>query len=229
MFKRQIIAALLIGWLSATVNGATIIGPSPYAALLDTPDGVYHDDDIVCIQDFEGADGPWEVGFSFDTGQRIGPNFTSGDGIPVTDSVDADDNSLDGSGVLGASWFTDRSFLNITFDEPTTAASFVFTDADSRAENITISAFDSNGNQLLSRTYASFLDDVFTGTTQEDRFFGVVAMNNELIKRLSISIDAGTGIEVDHVRFTKAIPEPAAFSMLAFGLLGLTVLRRRRA
>ena len=230
MFKRQfILVALTVGAFVASVQGATIVGPTPYRSLLDTPEGVFHSGDIICTQDFESADGPWEVGFSFDSGQRIGPLFTSGQGVPVTDSVDADDNSIDGSGVNGSSWFTPLSFLNLTFDEPTTAASFVLTDGDLNAENITIEVFGASGELLISRTESSFLDDVFTGTTQEDRFFGVVAMGNEMISRISIALDRGTGIEVDHVRFVKeVVPEPAALGMFACGLAALAGLRRRR-
>ena len=76
---------------------------------------------------------------------------------------------------------------------------------------------------------ASFLDDVYTGTTEEDRFFGITAMGSEMIKRIRIAIDQGAGIEIDHIQFAKPVPEPATVSLLGFGLIGLiSVCRRRR-
>ncbi len=214
--------------IAAFANAATIVGPSPYLALTDTPEGVFDSDHLLCVQDFEDADGPWEVGFSIDFGQRIGPKFTSGQGVPVTDSVDADDNSIDGDGTMGSSWFAATSGLTITFDEPTPSAGFVFTDADRRATTVTVTAYAEDGSELVTGTYDSFFDDVFTGTTQEDRFFGVVGMDGETIKRLSVRIDQGRGIEIDHVQFVKPVPEPATIALAFTAACGLLGLRRRR-
>lgn len=222
------ILALAVCCIAAVANAATIIGPTPYLTLSDTPEGVFSDSDLVCAQDFEDADGPWEVGFSIDFGQRIGPKFTSGQGVPVTDSVDADDNSIDGDGTMGSSWFSATRGLTITFDTPTPSAGFVFTDADNRATSVTVTAFAEDGTQLVTETFDSFFDDVFTGTTQEDRFFGVVGMDGETIKRLSVSIDQGNGIEIDHVQFVKAIPEPATLTLVMLGLTSVLSFRRRR-
>lgn len=229
MYTSRTLAAAFVCLVAASVQAATIIGPTPYLDITDTPDGVFHDGAIVCVQDFEDADGPWEVGFSIDVGQRIGPKFISGDGIPVTDSVDADDNAIDGDGTMGSSWFTATRHLTITFDEETTAAAFVLTDADRLATTFTVQAYRADGGLLLEQAFdASFLDDVYTGTTQEDRFFGITAMGSEMIKRIRIAIDQGTGIEIDHIQFAKPVPEPAALSLFGFGLIGLIALRRRR-
>lgn len=231
MFKNYTLVALAILCVASISNAATIVGPSPYLALSDTPAGVFDSDHLLCVQDFEDADGPWEVGFSIDVGQRIGPKFTSGAGVPVTDSVDADDNAIDGDGTMGSSWFTSGSALNITFDVASPSAGFVFTDADKSATEVTIRAYSEAGTELISQTFAAdFLDDVFTGTTQEDRFFGVVGMNGETIKRISVSIDRGAGIEIDHVQFVKpeVVPEPAAAALAILGMCSLLGLRRRR-
>ena len=232
MYIKQLLTAVAVCVMAVSAHAATIVGPSPYLALADTPDGVFHQDAVLCVQDFEDPNGPWEDGFSIDVGQRIGPKFTSGDGVPVTDSVDADDNAIDGDGTMGSSWFTPTRALNITFDEPTVSAGFVFTDADVNATMITIEAFGNDGSLLTSGSYdAAFLDDVFTGTTQEDRFFGVVAMGTETIKRVRVAIDRGIGIEIDHIQFSKSgevIPEPTSVLMLAMGLMGFAGIRRRR-
>lgn len=217
--------------LAGVAQAATIVGPTPYLAQTDTPAGVFPAGADVHLADFEDADGPWQVCFTIDRGQRIGPGHVSGDNVPVTDSVDADDNAIDGDGTMGSSWFTPSSHLSITFDDATPAAGFVLTDADSNAQNITIEAYDLGGDLLMSQTYdAGFMDDVFTGTTQEDRFFGITGMNDELIKRIRVSIDRGTGIEIDHLQFVKGnpVPEPAGFALCLCGLIGLGAARRRR-
>ncbi len=233
MLKKYTFAALALGCLVAVnAQAATIIGPSPYLALVDAPAEFTTAGGGMpfMAQDFEDPDGPFEMGFSINVGQRIGPNFTSGDGVPVTDSVDADDSAIDGDGTMGSSWFAPTMSLTITFDEPAKAAGFVLTDADPNVQNVTVTAFDDAGGVLVSETYdASFLDDVFTGTTQEDRFFGVVPMAaGEAIAQITVSIDQGSGIEIDHVQFFKQVPEPAAGLMLLTSLIGLTSMRRRR-
>ena len=227
---KNTIIALAVCLCTGLADAATIVGPTPYLALSDTPAGVFSDDHLLCVQDFEDADGPWEVGFSINVGQRIGPKFTSGQGVPVTDSVDADDNSIDGDGTMGSSWFSATRGLTITFDEPTPSAGFVFTDADKNAETVTVTAFAEDGTELISQSFDAFFDDVFTGTTQEDRFFGVVGMDGETIKRLHVTIDQGNGIEIDHVQFVKpeVVPEPTAFALLLASFCGLLRLRRSR-
>lgn len=228
MFKYISKCLGLIWLIAASTQAATIVGPSPYLALSDMPDGLYPAGAIVHFEDFESPDGPWEVCFSVDNGQRIGPKHVSGDNVPVTDSVDSDDSAIDGDGTMGSSWFTPRNNLTITYDDPTSVASFVITDGASNASSILIEVFGDGGDLLLSEAYDSFLDDVFTGTTQEDRFFGITAMGTDLIQSVRISIDNGTGIEIDHVQFIKEIPEPGTAAMLFMGAVGIAGLRRRR-
>jgi hypothetical protein len=230
MFRNHIFTAIGLACLmGVSTHAATIIGPSPYLSLSDKPDDFSRAGSIVRVQDFENTEGPWEVGFSIDAGSRIGPMHVSGDGVPVTDSVDADDNAIDGDGTMGSSWFTDGRSLNIRFDEPTRGGGFVFSDTDSRATKLTIQAFARDGSLLISREYnTSFMDDVFTGTTQEDRFFGILAISDELVKRVSIVIDRGSGIEIDHVQFLKPVPEPSSITLMLTSILGIVGHRRRR-
>ena len=231
---RQLIRAVgLCCLMAAAAQAATIHGPSPYLSLDNTPEGIFvlGANDTLHVEDFEDPDGPWEVCFSINVGQRIGPKFVSGDNVPVTDSVDADDNAIDGDGTMGSSWFTSGRTMMLTFDDPTKATGFVLTDADNDATQVTIKAYGADGSELVSQSYdTDFLDDVFTGTTQEDRFFGVTAMGNDYIKRVQISIDQGEGIEIDHVQLvkTETIPEPSAIALAGLGLLGLLCFRRRR-
>lgn len=228
--KHLAVVMAVVCMLAAHAGAATIVGPTPYLSILDTPGGLFDGaDHLICFQDFEAPDGPWETGFTIDMGRRIGPKFLSGDAIPVTDSVDADDGAIDADGTMGSSWFAGGQSLTITFDEPAWAAGFVFTDTDKAATEVSIEAFDAGGVLLTSLVIGGadkFWDDVFTGTTQEDRFFGVSAP--EGVKSIRVTIDKGNGIEIDHVQFTKQIPEPSSLGLAFVGLAGAVRLVRRR-
>lgn len=232
MSKTHALVAAVICLLATQIQAATIIGPSPYLTLADAPVAFTSAGGGMpfMAQDFESPDGPWEMGFSINIGQRIGPKFTSGDGVPVTDSVDGDDSAIDGDGTMGSSWFIPTRSAEITFDDPVKAAGFVLTDADPNATLFTVTAFDESDNELVSQSFdAMFLDDVFTGTTGEDRFFGVVPMTaGEAIKKIRIEIDNGSGIEIDHVQKYSLVPEPSAGLSMMLGMLGVIALRRRR-
>lgn len=225
-------AVALACLVAAQLHAATIIGPSPYLSLSDAPAEFTAAGGGMAFmaQDFEDPNGPWEMGFSIDVGRRIGPKFTSGDGVPVTDSVDADDSAIDGDGTMGSSWFIPTASATITFDDAVKAAGFVLTDVDPQATTFSIEAFDQDGNQLVQETFdASFMDDVFTGTTQEDRFFGVLPMSaSERIKSIKIGINRGSGIEIDHVQKYQ-VPEPAAGLLMLLSLVGISSMRRRRS
>jgi hypothetical protein len=67
-------------------------------------------------------------------------------------------------------------------------------------------------------------DGSHNGETAEDRFFG--ATNAGGISRIFISNSSG-GIEVDHLQY-GAIPEPGTLVLLATGLAGLGMSRRKR-
>lgn len=224
--KSRILATWGIGLVAVACHAASITDPIPYKSASDTPDGFYPSSEFTG-QDFENPDGPWEVGFTFSSGMRIGPKHLSGDGVPVTDSVDLDDGELDGDGTMGASWYTPGQDLMITFAQPVSIASFAFTDTDTRTNFINVTALAADDRVLAERSFESFVDDVFTGTTDEDRFIGITADAGESIAKLLIGIDQGLGIEVDHVQFSP-VPEPHSLMLLSFAGLFVGKLRRRR-
>lgn len=135
-------------------------------------------------------------------------------GASVHDSVDADDGTIDGSGLNGDSWFASPALVTFTFDKQVlgglpTHAGIVWTDG---ADPIQLEAFDGNGNSLGVTGPVNSADASFNGETAEDRFLGWA----ESAGIGSIRITSGSGgIELDHLQFggvagASAIPLPPA-------------------
>lgn len=178
---------------------------------------------------------------TFESGVLSVPGVTPSAGIfaapsGFTDSVDADDGAIDGSGIGGDSFFTADGAAGITWTFNAGAlgalpdhAGIVWTDG---FNSIHFEAFDQNGISLgtLSGSHA---DSDFTGSTAEDRFYGIVHQGG--ISAIKLSTDGG-GLEMDHLQYgltdtSQATPEPGSFALLCgLGISGgvLAVRRRRR-
>jgi len=212
------------------VNASAIrFGPTPYLELGDTPTGFFDGSFPFHIEDFED-----EVTDPFLTiipGDTLPPNSSSGDPGVSTDSVDGDDGVVDGDGTDGWSFFAaGTKTTTVTFGSSVTSAGLVFTDGASPSTNVMLEAF--NGAMSLGVINAGDLaDDFFDGTTgfgsqeDEDNFLGFLDLDG--ITSLKISIDAGIGIEIDHIHWQN-VPEPASLGSALMGLIGLVGLRRRR-
>ena len=178
----------------------TTFGPAPYLQVGDTPGGFFDDecDDSPHFEDFE--DGVLDPFLSIDNGEVLGPGA-------LTDSVDGDDGTIDGLGDEGSSWYSgdDNTSVTITFANPVTAAGLVFTDGDFATTNVRFAALASDGNLLTEIGAGDLTDQSYYGTTEEDRFFGVTSSQG--IASLHISIDAGAGIEVDHIQWQTCTSE----------------------
>ena len=184
--------------------------------------------DRAWIEDFE-TNGTIDPFLTISPGGVLAPNSSSGLGAPITDSVDADDGTIDGNGNDGYSYFADgvRS-VTIEYMTGVRAAGVVFTDGDSRSTNIRLEAFDTMGNLLGTIDAGDLADDVFTGQTAEDRFLGFTD-DMTPIGSITLSMDAGIGIEIDHVHWqTPTVPEPSSQCLALFALIGLVQLRRVR-
>ena len=214
---------LVFEFVSGRGMAATFFGPSPYLSSADIPAGLYSGGLPTALEDFEDR--------SLDFGITVSGGATSPPLLPTrTDSVDADDGSIDGSGSAGTSWFIDDlgGFAELVFTFPSplpTAAGIVWTDG---ALNHDIS-FEAFGPGMVSLGVIgpfNFADAFNTGQTDEDRFFGVMDAGGIYAIRVSNTNAAG-GLEVDHVQFGAMVPIPSAIWLFLTGLVPLVGAARR--
>jgi hypothetical protein len=224
---------VLIGLLVSAVAPASaapiFYGPTPYLQASESPfSGVGLS--YFFLEDFEDAllNTP---GVSSSAGGVTGPGG-------ITDSVDADDGAIDGSGQAGRSFFGGGSVgFTFTFDESVlgafpTHAGIVWTDGAAFNE-VTFEAWDALGVSLGTIVAPNIGDGNFLSGTAEDRFFGV--SNEGGISQIrifnSVMSGGGSGIEADHLQYggerVQAVPEPATLLLVGAGL-GLVAKRSRR-
>lgn len=224
---RTLCALFLFGVLPLANAATTTFGPSAYLQTGDTPAGFFCAGCVGWIEDFELAEGA-DSFITMDNGELLGPNTFSGLMNSVTDSVDGDDGVVDGTGNDGSSWFADSNSVTVSFANTVKNAGLVFTDGDRVSTNIRLEAFDSDGNSLAHIDAGDLADDMFTGETAEDTFLGFQDTDAR-IASITLSMDGGTGIEIDHVHWQEAcvVPEPSTAIIALMGLLGLIGFRRR--
>jgi hypothetical protein len=221
----RILVGLLVTIAAAHSNAATAgsIGPTPYLQASDSPFSVLTFD-YFYLEDFE--DNLFNVpGVTKSAGSIIGHGL-------AVDSVDADDGVMDGSGNDGrsllASGFTPAS-ITFTFDAGIlgslpTHAGIVWTDGG------TATRFEAFGPGMVSLgTIGPFnlSDGNPNGGTAEDRFFGWSEPAG--IRAIKIS-PSGASMEVDHLQYGVAVPEPTTIEILGLGiaLVGWFGCRRGR-
>ena len=222
---------------------ATNFGPTAYVQASDSPFSSVSFSSFY-LQNFESflaASTPAPASF---TGGPTTATLSPGGGAlqiirlgagNLTDSVDADDGGINGSGTLGVSLFNSSGAqgITVTFSGSLPShAGLVWTDG---AGTISFEAFNQSGVSLgiVSGTHA---DGSVTGQTGEDRFYG--ASNAGGISSFRIWNTSG-GIEVDHLQFGIAATNPtnpnaapdavSTLGMFTVCVLGLCALRRRRA
>jgi hypothetical protein len=237
-FVRDWLAGASMLAMASLAAGQTFIGPSAYLSEADSPFAASIAAGTTFLETFE-------------SGALTTPGVTASAGAPlapggITDSVDGDDGAIDGSGTAGFSFFSGDGATGITFTFDATVlghlptqVGIVWTDG---AGTTTFEAFGPGGVPLGQIGPVAIADGTFSGTTAEDRFFGVT--NAAGISAIRISNTSG-GIEVDHLQYGifGAAPPPTAtalpiptisegalvlLALLAAGF-GLARLRRRRA
>lgn len=205
MSAHRVIRTLLVFLCAATPASAQVlIGPTPYAQSSDSPFAV-ETFDYFHLEEFE--DGQFNVpGVAASAGAVLAP-------APLTDSVDADDGALDGTGQGGFSFHvTGSSELVLTFDPNVlgalpTHAGVVWTDVGfstpvDGVASVELEAFDAAGSSLGSTTPTLLGDGLVDGATAEDRFLG--AKHAGGISRIALRTTGSQDWEVDHVQYGRA-------------------------
>jgi hypothetical protein len=228
-FGYILVALASIGLVASAPAAPIFYGPSPYLEASDSPfSGLSFS--FFQLEDFEDGllNTPGVVG--------AGGGVTGPGGI--TDSVDADDGAIDGSGQQGRSFFgPGATGFTFTFDDVAlgafpTHAGIVWTDG-AFFNTVTFEAWDALGASLGTIVAPNIGDGSFASGTAEDRFFGV--SNSGGISRIrifnSLMTGGGSGIEADHLQYggqvNEPISEPSTF-LLGMGFVALMAAARRR-
>jgi hypothetical protein len=194
----------IAGLLSIAVAAAaapTCLGPLPYVKKADSPFDLSNVGVNFFFDDFESP--TRAPGVTASTGSLIG--FPQS----IIDSVDEDDGVIDGSGLMGHSWFSGGGSTGVrwTFDAGVlgglpTAAGIVWTDGGADG-TVSFEAVAADGTTVLCATGpvsepGVFPDNSNDGETAEDRFFGLYEPGG--ISSILLSNSSG-GIEMDHIQF----------------------------
>lgn len=212
-------AALLLLAATDAALAQTFLGPTPYLSSSDSPFSASITAGTTFLETFESG-ALTTPGVTITGGSVIGPSS-------ITDSVDADDGTIDGSGTGGHTVFgSGLPGITFTFDAVAlghlpTQVGIVWTDG---AGTTLFEAFGPGGVPLGSIGPVAIADGSISGETAEDRFFGVIDAGG--ISSIRISNTAG-GIEVDHLQygvFGQAPPPPVTFTQPVPGPTGATLL-----
>jgi PEP-CTERM motif len=213
---------------------AGLLGPTAYLSFADSPfaGGSFS---FFYLETFEDhlLNAP---GVSASAGGTTGIVY----GASIHDSVDVDDGVIDGSGLAGDSYFSWNGAAGISFIFDAVAlggalpdsVGIVWTDGSGTT---LFQAFDAANNLLGTYGPGAVADGTYTGTTGEDRFFGITGVGG--ISRIFIS-NTEHAIEVDHLQYglsttassppnsvpdPATVPEPTTLALLAVGAAGLGV------
>ena len=192
-----VLLALLLAAPASAGAPMTYLGPTAYLSAADSPFDVAAAG--FCLEDFE--DGVLDTIGASGNGSIVAPGG-------ITDSVDADDGAIDGSGNAGHSYFGGGpTGITITFDPGAPGglprrAGMVWTDGEG---TISFEAFDESGGSLGVIGPFDHSDGMVSGGTAEDRFYGV--LNTAGVTAIKLTNTSG-GIEIDHVQYDNCFDAP---------------------
>ncbi len=247
MTTLRLVLASLFALAIPVVAEATVrfLGPTPYLSANDSPFDLSGLGSSFFLEDFEDGDMDWRDRVFVGPGDIRGPSI-------LTDSVDADDGSIDGLGRNGHSLvstsFTTHPTNPVThvsqvdiafmpwFQFDVNAVGFVWTDSLNATSPLGGSSIEIDVALLGGTESMVFnpgvLDQLNTGETAEDRFFGVVTDSRirfiRIINRSTGSNPLSDRFELDHIQFgLQSIPEPG-LAMTFYPLLFFFVVFCRR-
>lgn len=250
LFERVLLVSVVIAvWPLMARAEVTFLGPTPYLSVADSPFDMSGLGTTFFFEDFEDGrfDLPPGVASDFDY-QVIPPG-------PTTDSVDADDGVIDGSGTDGQSlhpitfivaptnppqWV---HYFGLSFDSNVLGFSpntfgVVWTDgipppmSSFRPSAVVLIVEHNDGTMDYASWFGDdFLDHSYMGETAEDRFFGLRTTKGIARVRLSMSFYSDTFIEqteIDHVQFGYFVPETMTHSKVLGIVFVIAAVRRGR-
>ena len=223
--------------------GETIfLGPTPYRSAADSPFDLTGLGETFFLEDFEDGElntpgvTQFRRGLLDDLGVVKPPSAE-------TDSVDADDGEIDGTGTDGHS-FESRQFGDLVIAPPIrvmsvqfqfdrdalgflpTEVGFVLTDSlpiSGLLSYFSVSIFESNDESGIDRDVMRWQPlplEGFPDASSNDYFFGI--RNTKGIERIKVALSYWgytdqTGFEIDHLQYgLGAIPEPATGMLAVF-------------
>lgn len=233
--------AIVTSMCAAVHGGVTSFGPLPYTSIHDSPFDLSGAGSQFFLEDFE------------DGSLDLPPNVSAGCCLeirspgPLTDSVDADDGSIDGDGRGGHSLTSTRMTVlptnplsyetllgpfDFAFADPSqlpTSVGFVLTDAIYRS-GLIIGVLDEAGVNWRFE-FVNLMDQQYDGGTTEDLFFGITG--DVGIRRMGMYMFGSTAddfqrSEFDHFQFGRMIPEPIV-EIREIWMLAAFICGRRRA
>jgi hypothetical protein len=210
---------IFLAQVAVSLGEVTFLPPTPYLSVADSPFDLSGIGTTFFLEDFE--DGVFD----------LPPGVTPYAGIinppgPFTDSVDADDGALDGSGTAGhtltpilmtitptgpPTWIT---HFGLIYDATTlgfvpTSFGFVWTDG-LPSSRIAILVIEENNVQTYIQ-FPALMDANYTGETLEDRFIGLtsdVGLRRVFIANGYTGDNFQQTFEMDHFQFGIQVPEP---------------------
>ncbi len=225
--------------VSCASQGATVLfDVAGYASLADSPFS-QNTPATFYLEGFEDGlfNTPGVTGISNTPGTVLGV-LAKEYGNQHVDSVDADDGTIDGSGLgghsLGNTLNTTSEDLGYTFTFDAavlgglpTHVGIVWTDGGFGISTV-FEAYDASGTLIGQIGPVRTGDYSFSGTTAEDHFFGII--HDGGIARFTIRDPGGfNNLEVDHLQYgLRAVPLPGSLWLLGSGLAPLVSLTKRR-
>ena len=239
-----LVSLVVAVWPLAARGEVTFLGPTPYLRVADSPFDMSGLGTTFFFEDFEDGS------FDLPTGVVASAHVVRPPS-PTTDSVDADDGVIDGSGTAGHSlrpplvavqptgtprWFqrSVTSFDSNVLGFSPNAFGFVWTDGWQHPflpSHVLLSVEHDDGTRDSTFWEAGWLlDNSDMGETAEDRFFGLRTTRRITQVQLEMSFFSDTFIdqfEIDHIQFGYFVPEPVCFpTVLGFVSVAAAVQRR---